>query len=299
MRVVSSDSGSVTVANTEYTDETESAETSDHTEFWRGDPSVRRLAAVPSGGRWRWCAGIAGSVAALMLLLLIITVSVNHVKFNRKFSATELRIQNLTQIILNVISRTQELEQFGHKINADVSSLEFDQRMTETSMNNLLESAQALHDKVSELKCHIDKMRNNNTQELCCPDQWSLFSSNCYFFSTDGMSWDSARDECERKRAKLLILTSKLEKSFVVSKTKPLFYWLGLTDGRTGEWEWLDETPYEMVRSEWRPGQPDNWKAHGLGGGEDCAHFHHDGRYNDDHCSRHYRYICKAAASAI
>lgn len=50
--------------------------------------------------------------------------------------------------------------------------------------------------------------------------------------------------------------------------------------------------------SEWMPGQPDDWRLHGLGGGEDCAHFHRDGRYNDDHCSRLYRYVCKAHLSA-
>ncbi|KAL0150009.1 hypothetical protein M9458_054668, partial [Cirrhinus mrigala] len=50
---------------------------------------------------------------------------------------------------------------------------------------------------------------------------------------------------------------------------------------------------------DWMPGQPDDWKAHGLGGGEDCAHFHYDGRYNDDHCSRRYRYVCKAHSSSI
>lgn len=48
------------------------------------------------------------------------------------------------------------------------------------------------------------------------------------------------------------------------------------------------------VHSEWMPGQPDDWRLHGLGGGEDCAHFHRDGRYNDDHCTRKYRFVCKS-----
>ncbi|XP_029339791.1 C-type lectin domain family 10 member A-like isoform X1 [Mus caroli] len=43
----------------------------------------------------------------------------------------------------------------------------------------------------------------------------------------------------------------------------------------------------------WRPLQPDNWHGHMLGGGEDCAHFSYDGRWNDDVCQRHYHWICE------
>ncbi|XP_073679575.1 C-type lectin domain family 10 member A-like [Garra rufa] len=298
MRAVASDSGSVSVGN-EYTDEFENQESSDDTEFWRKESSVRRIVAVPSVGRGRWqvCAAIGGT--ALILLLLIITVSVSHVKFDRKFSTTETNIQNLTQTLVSVITSTRELEEHGSKLLLEISNLEFNQEKMQSMITDMSDSAQALRDRVSDLKCQINKMRNNDTEELCCPDGWLLFSSHCYFFSHDGMPWDAAKDECKKRRSELLVLKSKQEKSFVVSKTRPLYYWLGLTDGRTGEWEWLDGTPYTVVRSEWMPGQPDDWKAHGLGGGEDCAHFHHDGRYNDDHCSRRYRYVCKAHASSI
>ncbi|XP_039508419.1 asialoglycoprotein receptor 1 [Pimephales promelas] len=297
MRVVTSDS--VSAAN-QYTDEPENPDSSDDTEFWRKDSSVPRFVAAPSTGRWRWRVFAAIiSVTALMLLVLIVTVSVSHMKFDRKFSTTETNVKNLTETLLSIISRANILEEYGHKMHLDISQLDFDQKTMQTTINDMSDSAQALRDQVSDLKCHIDKFISNNTQELCCPGGWALFSTDCYFFSEDGMPWDAARDECEKKRAKLLIIKSKQEKNFVVSKTRPLFYWLGLSDGRTGEWEWLDETPYVHVRSEWMPGQPDDWKNHGLGGGEDCAHFHHDGRYNDDHCSRRYRYVCKAHASAI
>ncbi|KAK7129498.1 hypothetical protein R3I94_017649 [Phoxinus phoxinus] len=295
MRVVTPDIS----AAQQYTDELENPDTSDDTEFWRKDSSVPRFVAAPSIGRWRWRVCAAISVTALMLLLLIITVSVSHVKFDRKFSTTETNVKNLTDSLLSIITRTNFLEEYGHKMHLDISNLEFDRDTMQSTINDMSDSAQALRDKVSELKCYINKFMNNNTEELCCPGGWLLFSTHCYFFSEDGMPWDGARDECEKKRAKLLIINSRQEKSFVVSKTRPLFYWLGLTDGRTGAWEWLDETPYVHVRSEWMPGQPDDWKKHGLGGGEDCAHLHYDGRYNDDHCSRRYRYICKAHAASI
>ncbi|XP_067301512.1 asialoglycoprotein receptor 1 [Pseudorasbora parva] len=296
MRVVKSDSGSVAVGH-QYSDELDNPEAGDDTEFWRKDSSVPRFVAAPSIGRWRW--RVFAAIGVTALLVLIIVVSVNHVKFDRKFSTTDTNLENLTERILSIITRANALEEYGHKMYTDISNLEFDQETMQRTMTELSDSAQALRDKVSQLNCQIDKYINNNTQELCCPDGWLLFSTHCYFFSDEGMPWDQAKDECEKKGAGLLIVNSKQEKSFVVSKTRPLYYWLGLTDGRTGEWEWLDKTPYVHVRSEWMPGQPDNWQNHGLGGGEDCAHFHHDGRYNDDHCTRRYRYVCKAHASSI
>lgn len=49
-----------------------------------------------------------------------------------------------------------------------------------------------------------------------------------------------------------------------------------------------------FVFRNWKPLQPDNWYGHGLGGGEDCAHFSEDdGRWNDDVCQRLYRWICE------
>ncbi|XP_077602885.1 asialoglycoprotein receptor 1-like [Crocuta crocuta] len=48
----------------------------------------------------------------------------------------------------------------------------------------------------------------------------------------------------------------------------------------------------------WRPEQPDDWYGHGLGGGEDCAHFTDDGRWNDDVCQRPYRWVCETERDA-
>ncbi|XP_055043493.2 asialoglycoprotein receptor 1 [Misgurnus anguillicaudatus] len=294
MRVSTSDSSSV---GHEYTDDNQ--DNSDDTQFWQKE-SVSRFTGASSIGRSAWLLCAAVSLTAVILLVLIITVSVSHGKFESKFTATETNMKNLSQTLLSTNTRAKHLEENGHKVHLDISSLEFDLQTLQGQINDMSGALQTLHSKVSELKCHINKISNrNNTQDLCCTDGWFLFSTNCYFFSDDGMPWNTARDECERMNAELLILTNRQEKEFVVSKTKPLYYWLGLTDERTGEWEWLDGTPYVMERSEWMPGQPDNWEAHGLGGGEDCAHFHHDGRYNDDHCSRLYRFVCKKHATSI
>ncbi|XP_047016525.1 asialoglycoprotein receptor 1 isoform X4 [Ictalurus punctatus] len=189
---------------------------------------------------------------------------------DRRFSAVESDMKNLSQSLVSLMSKIQHLE------------------------NHVFTEVDNIQEAVTQLKCRFNALQNNNTQHQCCPSDWQLFFSHCYYFSDNGKSWNEARDTCVNMKAELLILKNKEEKEFVIKNTRPFYYWFGLSDERTGQWEWLDGTLYEMDESEWMPGQPDNWQLHGLGGGEDCAHFHSDGRYNDDHCSRNYRFVCKS-----
>ena len=44
------------------------------------------------------------------------------------------------------------------------------------------------------------------TSAGCCPINWQFYGSNCFYFSEEGMSWDSARDYCSRESSSLVIL---------------------------------------------------------------------------------------------
>ncbi|XP_070298572.1 LOW QUALITY PROTEIN: C-type lectin domain family 10 member A-like, partial [Salvelinus sp. IW2-2015] len=135
-----------------------------------------------------------------------------------------------------------------------------------------------------------------NTVSGCCSTRLGVVLAPpppATVFSFGGVAMNQARV--------LLLLTTgpaglywrtEQDWDFVTGSTKPLFFWVGLSDESTGEREWVDGTPYIMDR-EWKPGQPDNWKGHGLGGTEDCAMIHANGQLNDDHCSRSYRYVCQ------
>ncbi|KAM6909507.1 C-type lectin domain family 10 member A-like [Xenentodon cancila] len=92
----------------------------------------------------------------------------------------------------------------------------------------------------------------------------------------------------------LSVLDTISKTDYVIARSHCTFYWMGLTDEKTGQWEWVNQTPYTMNRRRWKPGQPDSWTNHGLGpGDEDCAHMHYDGRLNDLHCSTRMRFICQ------
>ncbi|KAF3698359.1 Asialoglycoprotein receptor 1 [Channa argus] len=138
-----------------------------------------------------------------------------------------------------------------------------------------------------------DQLTSGSATGGCCPFNWDLFGSSCYYFSSLSLSWNRSKDWCEKEGSHLVILTTNEEWDFVTHHTMPNPFWVGLTDGRTGRWEWVNQTPYIMERRRWMPGQPDSWTGHGLQGNEDCAQLHSSGRLNDMHCSKQLRYICQ------
>uniref|UniRef100_A0A3Q2Y2H3 Asialoglycoprotein receptor 1-like n=1 Tax=Hippocampus comes TaxID=109280 RepID=A0A3Q2Y2H3_HIPCM len=141
---------------------------------------------------------------------------------------------------------------------------------------------------VWSLSCFMEYV--NGERSGCCPLGWERFSSSCYQFSQSLLSWNDARDWCNGHDSHLAIIMSDEEWDFVRRHSQGRFFWIGLSDERTGSWEWINQTPYVMNRRHWRPGQPDSWIHHGLGpGDEDCAHVHADGRLNDLHCSTRWR----------
>ncbi|XP_056313227.1 C-type lectin domain family 10 member A isoform X4 [Danio aesculapii] len=128
-----------------------------------------------------------------------------------------------------------------------------------------------------------------------CKSDWIAYKSSCFLFSETQISWSEARDYCKQHGALLLkIQDDNDEWSFLNNYTIPKHYWVGLTDQNTGQWRWVDETPYIINKARWNEGQPDDWKNHGLGEeGEDCGHISYTGKLNDIHCSTKMRFICR------
>uniref|UniRef100_A0A8C9CLU1 Asialoglycoprotein receptor 1 n=1 Tax=Phocoena sinus TaxID=42100 RepID=A0A8C9CLU1_PHOSS len=130
------------------------------------------------------------------------------------------------------------------------------------------------------------------SERTCCPVNWVDFEGKCYWFSRSGKPWPEAEKYCQLEDAHLVVVGSWEEQKFIQHHMGPVNTWMGLTD-QNGPWKWVDGTDYESGFKNWRPEQPDDWYGHGLGGGEDCAHFTDDGRWNDDVCQRPYRWVCE------
>uniref|UniRef100_A0A8C0E0Y1 Asialoglycoprotein receptor 2 n=1 Tax=Balaenoptera musculus TaxID=9771 RepID=A0A8C0E0Y1_BALMU len=134
------------------------------------------------------------------------------------------------------------------------------------------------------------------SQNNCCPTSWLEHEGKCYWVSSSGKPWPEAEKYCQLEDAYLVVINSREEQDFVQAHIGSSYTWMGLSD-LDGVWKWADGTDYETNFKNWKPGQPDDWQGHGLGGGEDCAHFHPDGKWNDDACQRPYHWICEAGLS--
>ncbi|KAJ8358042.1 hypothetical protein AAFF_G00041000 [Aldrovandia affinis] len=109
----------------------------------------------------------------------------------------------------------------------------------------------------------IIKMRKycplRSEKRVCrpCPEGWELSNSKCYYFSTEGKSWNDSRSDCLKQGADLVIIESKEEQDFISKHRRGGFYWIGLSDSETeGTFLWVDGTPLQEDKAFWARGQP-------------------------------------------
>lgn len=261
----------------------------DSSSFWNKDPPPVYLSGVSRFRRWLFPALTAAAV-----LVLIITVGVTNMKTSKRLSSAEKSVSNLTDGLRILQELSSDTMKDVHRMKFAVESNR-EQLSSVSEALKQLASLDTISRTVTSLKCSIERIINNSSAgSSCCPLGWDQFRSSCFLFSKSSLSWHEARDWCSSHESHLLILNSDEEWNFVIQLASGTFFWIGLSDERTGKWEWVNQTPYVMNRRRWKPGQPDSWTHHGLGpGDEDCAHLHHDGRLNDLHCSTRLRYICQ------
>ncbi|XP_072232386.1 asialoglycoprotein receptor 2-like [Leuresthes tenuis] len=257
--------------------------------FWIKEP------APPPGGssfrRWKLPALMAAA-----LLVLFIVLGATNVKLSNRLWSAEQRVSDLSDVVQSLNASLQQAQETVK----DVQRLQLaaDNKDQLTSVSEALKQlavVNSLSRSVAALKCSIEHIINNSSAAgPCCPVDWTLFGSYCYSFSQSSLSWNESRNWCESQNADLVILQTDKEWEFVTQHSVPEFHWVGLSDWRTGKWEWVNQTPYTMERRRWVPGQPDNWTGDNQGSvSEDCAHLHSDGRLNDLHCHIKMRFICQ------
>ncbi|XP_030580967.1 C-type lectin domain family 10 member A-like [Archocentrus centrarchus] len=261
----------------------------DKTTIW-----TRATPPPPSESRSRrW---LLPGLMVVVVLILIIVLGVTNRKMSNRLRTVERSVSNLSEIIQALNASLHH----AHETAKEVKQLQFavennkDQLISVSEALKQLSVIDSLRKNVDAIKCSLDCIINNSSATgACCPLGWTVFESSCYYFSRESLSWNQSRDWCEKQEAHLVILLTNKEWDFVTSRTVPQYYWVGLSDWRTGSWEWVNRTPYTMEPRRWKPGQPDSWTGHGLQGDEDCANLHDDGRLNDQHCSTKMLFICQ------
>ncbi|XP_014330757.2 C-type lectin domain family 10 member A-like [Xiphophorus maculatus] len=248
-------------------------------------------------GLFRFRRWLFPALMVAVVFVLILVLGVTNTKTSSRLWTAE---EDMSILADRMESLNASLQQ-SHESIKDLQHLQWsiqdnkDRLASVSAALQQLAVLDSLSRAVDGLKCSLERIVSNSSATgPCCPLDWTRLGSDCYFFSQQHLNWNQSKSWCERKSAHLLILHSNQEWDFVTKKSVPDLYWVGLTDGRTGRWEWVNQTPYTIERRRWVPGQPDAWTGHGMGPeDEDCAHLHSNGRLNDIHCSTTMRFICQ------
>ncbi|TMS18027.1 Galactose-specific lectin nattectin [Larimichthys crocea] len=85
---------------------------------------------------------------------------------------------------------------------------------------------------------------------LNCEEGWERNGTQCYYFSTNNLTWSESKAECRQRGGDLVKIDSVEEQSFLQQKLKEKMsddedkHWIGLTDSKTeGTWLWTDDSP--------------------------------------------------------
>uniref|UniRef100_A0A671UAJ6 C-type lectin domain-containing protein n=1 Tax=Sparus aurata TaxID=8175 RepID=A0A671UAJ6_SPAAU len=162
-------------------------------------------------------------------------------------------------------------------------------RLTKTNLNGFLPSPYKATSRsfTALTRTSVSSAVNRSWRALChnlfkvdtchkCQEGWEQNGPQCYYFSTDKLTWEQAREKCRRDGADLVKIESEdeqVEHTAMVEKEDK--FWIGLTDSVTeGTWLWPDGTPLNKSLTFWSSqGEPDDWKGVNNENvdGEDCV----------------------------
>uniref|UniRef100_A0A8C4ZWI2 B30.2/SPRY domain-containing protein n=1 Tax=Gadus morhua TaxID=8049 RepID=A0A8C4ZWI2_GADMO len=112
---------------------------------------------------------------------------------------------------------------------------------------------------------------------------WMLYDKSLYLVSTTKKGWRASREDCQKRKADLVVINSREEQAFVSRLMDTS--WIGLSDRETeGTLKWVDGTP---MTSSWRHVKPRD-----DGGVRDCVVAGEDG-WSEEPCDRLHHWICE------
>ncbi|CAM9959263.1 unnamed protein product [Bubo scandiacus] len=158
----------------------------------------------------------------------------------------------------------------------------------------------ALQQAFTEWRCISAEPQGKEQGWMCCPKGWKRFQKCCYYISDDTMSWAESVQNCTGMGSHLVVISSKAEQTFLSKELQqssrgPNFY-IGLSAEKVGQWQWVDQTPFNVSATFWRKGEPSDTDD------EKCVVIHRPettlNNWNDVRCVNHHR-ICEAAAVTV
>ncbi|OWF40377.1 aggrecan core protein-like isoform X2 [Mizuhopecten yessoensis] len=132
-----------------------------------------------------------------------------------------------------------------------------------------------------------------------CEVGWVGFERDCYFLSSDQLTWHSALTQCHNMDAHLARIYTTAENKFIQKTARNRKggpyegYWIGGSDIRTeGVWEWY-ETGKQLGPVFWHQSEPNSFQ-----GDQDCLQLfvHHAFQWDDEVCTHERHYVCEKSA---
>ncbi|XP_033753199.1 perlucin-like protein, partial [Pecten maximus] len=133
-----------------------------------------------------------------------------------------------------------------------------------------------------------------------CEVGWLEFQRDCYYFSDDKRTWNSALTQCHNMGGHLARIYTTEENRFIQDTARNREdggsydgYWLGGSDIRNeGVWEW-HETRKEIGPLFWHQSEPNSFQ-----GDQDCLqlYVHHGFQWDDEVCAIPRHYVCEKPA---
>uniref|UniRef100_A0A8D2BDZ7 C-type lectin domain-containing protein n=1 Tax=Sciurus vulgaris TaxID=55149 RepID=A0A8D2BDZ7_SCIVU len=260
-------------------------------------------APPPQVGLWHICSDhrlILFSLGlSLLLLVVVCVIGSQNSKLQRDLSILRTTFSNftkdtgagvqaltfyetITSLKVEVEDHRQELltaRSLNQKVVSVENSLHKQEQEFKADQSEMFLRVQQLAEVLKSLTCQLADLKSNGSEKTCCPLHWLEHDGSCYWFSPFGKSWPDADKDCQVQNSHLVVVTSLEEQKFLEKHMGSILTWMGLTD-QNGPWRWVDGTDYKTGFKNWSPNQPDDWTGHGLGGGEDCAHFTSDGLHS-------------------
>uniref|UniRef100_A0A3B1J5M1 C-type lectin domain-containing protein n=1 Tax=Astyanax mexicanus TaxID=7994 RepID=A0A3B1J5M1_ASTMX len=137
----------------------------------------------------------------------------------------------------------------------------------QTSNTNLTAERDQLQTSNTNLTAERDQLqkeRDQLTKVVCLycvysEKGWKYFRSSLYYITTEKKSWTESRQDCQKRKADLVIINSGEE------QVRRLITWIGLNDSKTeGVWKWVDGSA--LTTGFWWTGEPNDYE-----GNEDCG----------------------------
>ncbi|XP_039608771.1 CD209 antigen-like protein C [Polypterus senegalus] len=222
-----------------------------------------------------------------------------------------------TTILLAVYYSTASIPSENHKaLHMNLTCHQSCFSNLNSNLTSLQSKCSALEHVNAELSAVIEKLNKrcpitilSSQSRTCyvCPQNWMLFNSKCYLFSSNKLTWTDGLDGCKAEGAHLVIIESEEEQTFLLnemskqSSQKP--YWIGLNDIVTeGQFFWVDNKRLDRSKSFWGVNwdgfmEPDNWRNQ-----EDCVQIQKNATasgWYDACCSQTNNVICEKAAEGI